>query len=236
MLGGIFSGKKLNLEVDIHSHLLPGIDDGVKSYDEAIEILQNFQSLGYRKIITTPHIYPEVYPNTPEIIREKFSVLQKKGRSYGLSLELDYAAEYFMDQHFLAAIKSGDEILSFSEGHVLVETPFYTRPMIFDEVMFELKARGFKPVFAHPERYQYLEKDLSWLRSLHQQDIKLQVNLPSLEGAYGEAPRKIAKKLINESLVSFFGSDIHRAEQLGVLRRASQQKISKNTSQNNELT
>lgn len=235
MLDRLFSRKNINLTVDIHSHLLPGLDDGVKSFDESIEILQNLQSFGFKKVITTPHIYPEVYPNTPEGIAAQFEILTKKIKSYGISLEVEFAAEYQMDALFLETIRSGDRLLSFGDGYVLFETSFYTKPLIFNDVIFELQSKGYKPVFAHPERYHYMEKDLSWLRSLHNQGIKLQVNLPSLVGAYGEGPKKIANRLLKESMVSFLGSDIHRANQVGVLRQALKEKIKENALLNNSL-
>ncbi|MFT6865773.1 MAG: protein-tyrosine phosphatase [Cyclobacteriaceae bacterium] len=235
MFDWINSRKKLNLTVDIHSHLLPGLDDGVKSFDESIEILQNLQSFGYKKVITTPHIYPEVYPNTPAGIAERFDILSKKIKTYGISIELEFAAEYQMDSLFLETIKSDAQLLSFGEGYVLFETSFYSKPLIFNEVIFELQSKGYTPVFAHPERYHYLEKDLSWLRSLHSQGVKLQVNLPSLVGAYGDGPKKTANRLLDASMVSFLGSDIHRANQVGVLRQALQQKIKENVLLNNSL-
>lgn len=235
MINWFSKKKKLSLSVDIHSHLLPGLDDGVKSFDEAIEILQSLQSLGYQKVITTPHIYPEVYPNTPDDILSKFETLKKKIKTYGLSLEVECAAEYFLDSSFLGTIKSGDQILSFGDGYVLFETPFYTKPLLFEEVIFELIAKGYKPVFAHPERYQYLEKKSEWLNQLHDQGVKLQVNLPSLAGAYGETPKRIAEKLLKDSKVSFLGSDIHRSNQMGLLKEALKKSIHTNPLLNQEL-
>lgn len=234
-MGWITSNKKISVSVDVHSHLLPGLDDGVKSFDESIEVLQSLQSLGYEKVITTPHIYPEVYPNTASDILEKFSVLEKKIKTYGLSLKVECAAEYLLDQSFLELIKSGDQILTFGNGFVLFETSFYSKPLLFDEVIFELQSKGYKPVFAHPERYQYLEKDLVWLKTIQSQGVHLQVSLPSLVGVYGEQPKKIARKLIKESLVSFMGSDIHRANQLGVLKQALNEKVRDNNWLNSTL-
>lgn len=235
VLSWLTSSKKIDVSVDIHSHLLPGLDDGVKSFDESIEILQSLQSFGYEKVVTTPHIYPEVYPNTAEDILQKFKILQKKIKTYGLSLDVDCAAEYLLDESFLNTIKSGDQILSFGDGYVLFETSFYTKPLLFDEVIFELQSKGYKPVFAHPERYQYLEKDLGWLKSLHSQGVFLQVSLPSLVGAYGEMPKKYARKMLKESLVAFLGSDIHRSNQLGVLKLALNEKVKDNNWLNSTL-
>jgi protein-tyrosine phosphatase len=235
MFNNWFKTKRIDLTVDVHSHLLPGLDDGVKSFDESIQILQHMQSLGYEKVITTPHIYPEIYPNTIESIRAQYEILKKKARSYGLSLEVEFAAEYFMEQGFLKSIKEGEPLLSFGSNYVLFETSFYNKPLIFEETIFELKSKGYQPVFAHPERYQYLKKDLSWLRSLHEQGVKLQVNLQSLAGAYGETPRRVAAKLLDESLVSFLGSDIHRISQMPMLKEALKKKVKENVWLNTEL-
>ena len=235
MLERIFSRERLKLEVDIHSHLLPGIDDGVKSFEESLEILKSLSELGYNKAITTPHIYPEVYPNTPEIIEDKFHQLQQHVLARGLEIEVEYAAEYFLDASFLETIRKGDKILTFGEKYVLFETAFLSKPLIFDEVVFQLKSRGFIPVLAHPERYLYLENSLSWLNEISERGVLLQVNLPSLIGVYGEEVRKMAMRLIKESKMSFFGTDLHRTRQLPVIKKALSMKIKKTHLLNNSL-
>lgn len=227
MLARLFSRKFLTLKVDIHSHLLPGIDDGVKSFGESLEILRALQNLGYQKVITTPHIYSEVYPNTPAIIEAKYDELMLHLKESDLSIEVDYAAEYFIDTSFLEVINKGERILTFGNKYVLMETPFLSKPLIFDEVIFQLKAKGYIPVLAHPERYLYLENDMTWLKEISARGVLLQINLPSLVGVYGNSVKKMALELINESKVSFFGSDLHRIKQLPVVTQALKTRLKK---------
>ncbi|MFY0599349.1 MAG: capsular biosynthesis protein [Cyclobacteriaceae bacterium] len=230
------SGKKTaSLTIDIHSHLIPHIDDGVKSLDESITILQTFEELGFTKVITTPHIYPEVYPNEERTILEKFSILKEEAESRGITLKLECAAEYFLDTTFLERVKKGEDILSFGDKYVLFETSFYAKPLIIDEAVFHLKSRGFKPVMAHPERYQYLENDFGWLKTQRENGVKMQVNLPSLVGAYGKIPKRNATKLLDNSMVDFLGSDIHRPSQISVLKKSLKHRIKKNRLLNDNL-
>jgi protein-tyrosine phosphatase len=235
MLARLFSREKLKLSVDVHSHLLPGLDDGVKSFDEAIEILERLQLLGYKKAITTPHIYPEVYPNTPEEITSKFQELESLLKAKGLTIQIAFAAEYFMDHSFLEGITKGGKILTFDNKYVLFETPFYSKPLIFDEVIFQLKAKGYVPVLAHPERYHYFDDDLNWLQNLSERGVLFQVNLPSIEGVYGEEVKKRALKMIKESKVHFFGSDIHRLKQLPVIEKVLKMRLDPTHVLNNSL-
>ena len=138
MFGWSFSGNKLDLSVDIHSHLIPNVDDGSKSVEETVNILQNFEELGIKKVITTPHIYADVYPNTEEFLTERYEALLPFLKEAGISIDLRLGAEYFCDENFLKKIKSKKKLLSFGDNYVLVETSFYTKPIMFQEVFFEL--------------------------------------------------------------------------------------------------
>lgn len=222
---GWFSEKSPIYRVDVHSHLLPGLDDGVKTYEEALEILRFFDQIGLEKVITTPHIYTDVYPNSERSILERFLILEEKMVEQGIKLKLEVAAEYFVDQQFLNQIKSGADLMTWGENYILIETAFYNKPILFGEVIFSLKARGLTPVLAHPERYHFLDGDLSWVREQAQSGVLLQVNTMSLVGTYGPTAQKLAQKLLKESLVSFLGSDIHRASQIPLLKRALNKNV-----------
>lgn len=234
---GRFSGKeKLNIQVDMHSHLLPGLDDGVKDYDEALEIFTAFAENGYRKVITTPHIYADHYPNTEEKITQALSLLKSTLQDKGLPLEVDAAAEYYMDDSLLDKLNQGKQLLSFGKWkYVLVETAFYTKPIMFDEVIFKLKSAGYTPVLAHPERYLYLENDLSWLKRIKAGGVMLQVSLPSVIGAYGPQVKQMAKTLLKAKMADFMASDIHRRSQIPILLKSLQKKVVPQTLRNNEL-
>ncbi|MFT7029166.1 MAG: tyrosine-protein phosphatase YwqE [Marinoscillum sp.] len=236
MIGWFFRKKQIDVKVDIHSHLLPGIDDGVKSFEEALKIILHLKKLGYEKLITTPHIYQDYYPNTPVIIREKLDALKVELKNSAIEIEVEAAAEYFVDGTFIDLVKNGDEVLCFGkDNYVLIETGFQHKPIILDEAIFELKTRSFTPILAHPERYEYIDAKLTLLHELREKGVKLQVSLPSLKGYYGPEPKRIATKLLKKQMVDFLGSDLHRESQLEGLGNALKTKILDNPILNNEL-
>jgi tyrosine-protein phosphatase YwqE len=176
-----------------------------------------------------------VYPNTEEFLTERYEALLPFLKEAGISIDLRLGAEYFCDENFLKKIKSKKKLLSFGDNYVLVETSFYTKPIMFQEVFFELQSQGYKPILAHPERYQYLEDSLEWLESIVENGVILQVNWGSLIGAYGKLPRKMAQKLLKKGLVTFMGSDLHRENQLEGFKKALDTKIQTETIQNDQL-
>ncbi|WP_421872658.1 tyrosine-protein phosphatase [Marinoscillum sp.] len=235
MLGWFGNKKPISVEVDIHSHLIPGIDDGVKEEQESLKILKTLKTFGYKKVITTPHIHSDYYPNTREIILAGLQELQEAVKREQLGIEVEAAAEYYIDGEFVRLIEE-EELLSFGEKrYVLMETPFMNKPLIFDEVVFKLKAGGFIPVLAHPERYTYLTGDLSWLKKIKLQGVLLQVTNSSFMGVYGRQAQKIANQLAKESMIDFVGSDLHRANQLPIFEKSLKQRIVPQILRNNEL-
>ncbi len=204
---------------DVHSHLIPGVDDGAKTLDESISILKDLEGLGFKQVVTTPHIYRDLYPNDESDLKVKYQELSERIKELKLNLELKLAAEYFIDDHFLSRIKNNVELLSFGDRYVLIETSFSTLPLIWDEVIFELKSSGYKPVLAHPERYQYIMDDRSFLERLKMNNIKLQVTAVSLIGAYGVGQQKIARYLVKKKWVDFIGTDLHNRSQIEGLNK-----------------
>ncbi len=166
---------------DIHSHLIPGIDDGVSQPDQSLEILIALEALGYKKIITTPHIHPN-YPNKEEVIVAGLFKIQTESAKRGINLEVEAAAEYFVDEVFLNKVKKGHPILSFGNRYVLIESSFINKPMIFEQAVFELTSRDYLPVLAHPERYKFLDQSLDWLFGLKELGVFFQVTCSSLVG------------------------------------------------------
>lgn len=212
---GLFNKSTITpLQVDLHSHLIPGIDDGCKTIEDSIEILQSLKRAGINKVITTPHIAKEFYPNTPEIIKNGLSDVRKALESNGIDIQLEAAAEYYMDEHFLEMLKNDEPLLTFGENLLLFETPFYNKPRFFDEVIFEMLARGFTPVFAHPERYQYCLENKELLVKLKERNVKLQVNTGSLIGYYSGSIKKMAQWMMKNQLIDYLGSDIHNRKHL----------------------
>jgi len=205
------------LEVDMHSHLIPGIDDGSKSMEESLELIQRLSSYGLKKIITTPHIMSEYYRNTPEIIHMGLEDLRKAVQREGIPVEIDAAAEYYMDEIFLDKVKNGGELLTFGDNYILVETGFINRPQMLLETFFQLEMAGFKPVFAHPERYQYLLADKKLQEDLIERNTIFQINLLSLTGFYSKQVKDFAEVLLEKGNVQFFGTDCHNPRYLDML-------------------
>jgi tyrosine-protein phosphatase YwqE len=199
------------IKADMHSHLIPGIDDGSRSMDETIAILAKFESLGYKKIITTPHIMNEVYPNTPEIILEGLEHVKQTAQGLGISLEIEAAAEYYFDDSLVEKIKDRS-VLTFGDRFVLVEFSFHTAPAYESTLFFEMQMANYKPVLAHFERYSYYHGSIDKAIEYREKGVNIQVNLNSLTGHYGPEVRKQAQRLIDNKLVDFVGSDCHRIQ------------------------
>lgn len=220
MFSSFFKRKKplepINLStigVDMHSHLIPGIDDGSKSMDETIALLAKFQDLGYRKVITTPHVMSDYYRNSSDIILAGLENVRNVATQLGLSIEIEAAAEYYFDDHFLDLIKKRD-LLSFGHNYVLVEFDFSSKPMYENEMFFELITAGYNPVLAHFERYTTFHGKLEKAIEYRSRGVHIQLNLNSLTGHYGPDVQKQAERLIDNGLVDFVGSDCHRMQHL----------------------
>ncbi len=205
------------MQVDMHSHLIPGIDDGSKTMEESLGLIKRLSGFGIRKLITTPHIMSEYYRNTPEIIKMGLSDLREAVKREGIEIEIDAAAEYYMDEIFLEKIKSGEELLTFGAKHILVETGFINKPQMLLETFFQLEMAGYKPIFAHPERYQYLIADKQLLEDLADREVCFQLNLLSLTGFYSKQVKDFAEMLLERNLVKLFGTDCHNPRYLDML-------------------
>lgn len=214
------------LQVDMHSHLIPGIDDGSKTMGESLELINRLADLGLRKIITTPHIMSEYYRNTPQIIKRGLIELRAAVNSLGIKIEIEAAAEYYMDEIFLDKIKDGEKVLTFGDGYVLVETGFINKPQMFLDILFHLEMAGYKPVLAHPERYQYLLSDKEMLEDLIDRNLLFQVNLLSLAGFYSKPVKDFAELLVERNVVAFFGTDCHNTRYLDMLETLPMQQKS----------
>ena len=221
------------ITVDLHSHLLPGIDDGVRTIEESVAIIKKFKLLGYSKLITTPHIISDLYPNNIEIITQKLQEVQEALLKEKIDIEIEASAEYYVDMKFLKLIES-DELLPFKGNYILFETAYGFRPMILEQVIFSLQDKGYIPVLAHPERYRYLHHDMELYKSLKAQGVLFQVNIKSLQNR-SRTIYKVALKLINAGLVDFMGSDVHRMQDIIKLKKTLQSSAYKNAIKKNHL-
>jgi len=206
--------KKINfnIKVDIHSHLIPGIDDGVKSMDESVEIIEKFKTLGYEKLIITPHVMSDGYNNSSELILNKFDELKSNIED----IILDVSAEYNMDEEFIKRIENKD-LIFINEKYILFETSYYTKPSVFEEIIFKLQTLGVTPIFAHPERYRYLQDNINEYEKIKDLGVLFQCNINSFGGYYGKISKKTVNYLAKRGLIDFIGSDVHSMKHLNFL-------------------
>ncbi len=207
------------LGTDVHSHLIPGIDDGVKTLQESIEVIKAFANRGYKKLVTTPHIMSDFYRNTPEIILGGLEQVRKEIKAQGIPIELDAAAEYNIDHEFEAKIDAG-KLLTFGGNYILVEMPFMQEPPNLAVCIFKLMTAGLKPVLAHVERYTFWHNDYQKIIEQKDKGVLLQLNINSLTGAYGPGVSKMAKRLIEDDLIDLVGSDCHKIEHMHFIDQA----------------
>ena len=191
--------------IDCHSHLLPGVDDGVQTLAESLDILSLMERQGVRKLWLTPHIM-EDYPNRPADLRVKFAELKA---AYQGPIELQLAAEHMLD-HLFEERFATDDVLPLEEGKrfLLVETSYFNPPMDLENALRRIQAKGYYPLLAHPERYTYMDKQD--YRRLWDMDIDFQLNLPSLVGGYGKEVQQKAQWLLKQGWYALCGSDTHR--------------------------
>jgi tyrosine-protein phosphatase YwqE len=220
---GLFFAKKKqtlpkSLKVDIHSHLIPAIDDGSKSIDESLAIIEAMIDLGYQKIITTPHVMADTYRNSSQDILDGAEILKKALIQNNLSVELEVAAEYYMDDEFEHRLAS-DDILTFGENYLLFETSYLYKPMRFYDVIYEIKAKGYNPILAHPERYRYIIDPHKTFAELKELGVYLQLDINSLVGHYGKQAKDHAMILSKGGMIDFLGSDIHHIKQVDFLKK-----------------
>jgi protein-tyrosine phosphatase len=203
------------IAVDMHSHILPGIDDGSPNITTSMRFVKRLQTLGYQKLICTPHIFREVYPANSQLIATTKEILQRLV-SLDLDVQLEAAAEYMLCPDFDNLMKQND-ILCLPGRHLLIEMSYILETKNIDQYIFDLRTRGFAPILAHPERYVYYHKDFQRYKHLKTLGCFLQLNLLSLTGYYGKEIKDIAKKLLKENLIDFVGTDLHHDKHLEAL-------------------
>ena len=205
------------LSCDMHSHLIPGIDDGVKDMESSLKLIRGLIDLGYKKIITTPHINQDIFPNTPAIIREGEAAVIAELQRQKIEVEFRAAAEYLMDDHFTRALEAGDPFLTLKDKMILVELSFAVPSINLKEILFDLQLKGYQPVLAHPERYLYFGANKAWYDQLRDAGCLFQLNLLSLRGYYGKDSHQLAEWLIKKKYVDLLGTDMHHERHLEML-------------------
>ena len=220
----VISANLGDLKADMHSHLLPGLDDGAESLEQSLELVERMVGFGYEKLIMTPHIMGDFYKNTPEGIQEKLALLQTAVSGKGWNIQLGCAAEYYLDEWFMKRLENNDKLLTFGENYLLFETSYINEPRVLNEAIFAMQSAGYKPVLAHPERYTYLYGKFDDLIKLKELGVLMQINLNSLSGYYSEGAKRVAEKLIDAKMVDMAGSDAHSLKHLHYLQKTAATK------------
>ena len=224
LFGNLFKKKEPLLDpvdfsvvhTDIHSHFIPGIDDGAQTMEESLELIKRMKQLGFKKIITTPHVMSDYYRNTKENILEgKKQVVDELERNY-LKIQFDASAEYYLDDDLERKVME-NEVIPIQNKYLLFELPFISEPMHLDSFIFSVQTQGYNLILAHPERYSYWQNDKGKYHKLKDKDVFFQINLNSLSGYYGPDIKAMAEWLIDEDLVELVGTDCHRMDHLDIL-------------------
>jgi tyrosine-protein phosphatase YwqE len=201
----------------MHSHLLPGIDDGSPDIETSLQLIRSMMELGYTKFITTPHIMWDMYKNTSEIILGKLEIVRAAAKAEGLNVEINAAAEYFLDDYVAGLVKKNEPLLTVSGNMVLVEFSLANPSMSLKDILFDMQMQGYQPVIAHPERYIYLEHNKEFYEELKDIGCLFQLNLLSLGGYYGKSVNELAQYLIKKGHYDLIGTDLHHARHLEAL-------------------
>lgn len=195
---GLFDGR-----TDWHCHILPGVDDGFGDMEDSLAALALMERAGYVSVWMTPHIMEDI-PNSTAALRERFSELE---RSYAGGMKLRLASENMLDNLFLERLERGD-LLPMDGNRLLVETSYFSPPVDMDGILAAIRAKGYFPLLAHPERYMYM--DMKRYRQLKSDEVEFQLSIPALAGSYGPEVKLKAEKLLEAGMYECSGTDLHR--------------------------
>lgn len=212
-----------SLKTDIHSHIIPGIDDGAQNMEQSITLIRKLMDLGFTKIVTTPHIMADYYRNTPDIILAGLDNVRKELQLQNIDIEIDAAAEYYLDETFETKLNNGN-VLTLGDNYLLFELSFANPPNNLENIVKKMNDKGYKPILAHPERYPYFVNGIDDYYRIKEYGCYFQVNTISFTGYYDKASQRIAKELLNNSMIDFLGSDMHHTKHAAALNNALSNK------------
>jgi tyrosine-protein phosphatase YwqE len=238
MIFSFFKKKKpqsvKSLKVDLHSHLIPSIDDGAKDIDESISLIKSLKSLGYQKLITTPHIMSDSYKNDANIIKQGLNLIQERLIQENIDISIDIAAEYYIDDGFFDKLENS-EILSINNKYLLFETSYISKPIQLEDTIFAISSAGYIPLMAHPERYRYIKDMKQEYARFKELGVMFQVNINSFGGFYGRDAQQKAIYLSKAGMIEFLGSDTHHIKQTQMLKNVLQTKEYKEIFKYNQI-
>lgn len=212
------------LGADMHSHLLPGLDDGLQEMEETLDFMFQLQRMGYKKLICTPHILTDMYPNSPDTILPRLALVQNALKENNVDIQVEAAAEYMVDIDFENYLNADKPLLTFGQNLILIEMSYVAASNNIENVIFQLRLKGFQPVLAHPERYAYYFGDINQYQRFIDLGCYLQLNILSLLGYYGDAAKSIAQLLLKKNMVTFVGTDMHHENHLNSLKKLASKK------------
>jgi len=210
--------------VDMHSHLLPGLDDGLQNIEQTVSFVRRLKEKGYKKLICTPHILSDLYPNNPDTILPKLEQVRKALEENEVDIKIEAGAEYMVDIEMETYLKNKKPMLPLGNKLLLIEMSYLVESPNMEQVIFELRMQGYQPVLAHPERYSYYHRQFEKYERYVDMGCLLQVNLLSLLGYYSKPVRLIAEKLLKNKMVSLLGTDMHHEKHLAALEELASQK------------
>jgi protein-tyrosine phosphatase len=203
------------LALDMHSHLVPGVDDGARDVADSISIITGLKELGFQHLITTPHTLQGIHPNTSETLSSGHALLSDHLPS-GITLRL--SSEYFLDEQFDEQLNA-KSVMPMPGNRLLIEFSQISRPLDLEEKIFDLGIKGYQVILAHPERFQFFHRQFDYYKRLKEMGVELQLNALSLTGHYGKNVKSIAEKLVEKDMIDFIGTDIHHVRHLDVLKQ-----------------
>ncbi len=213
--------KAFEFSRDLHAHIIPEVDDGPRTMEESISLIKGMKRLGSNRITATSHIYQAYYPNTKKELIDAFAKLKNEIAIRELNVELDLAAEYFLDENFEKLLET-NELLPIADKYLLIEISFLAAPEKLYDSIFRIQTKGYRPILAHPERYLYFEsKDYEKLLDF---GCQFQANLLSFLGFYGSRVKRRAFKLLNNGWINVLGSDLHNNKQLDFLAESMEEQ------------
>jgi tyrosine-protein phosphatase YwqE len=199
--------------IDIHSHILPGIDDGAENLKQTSELLNRLNKIGFSKCIVTPHTLPEIWENTTEGIKETFESTKLQLEKPLNNMLLHAASEYMINDAFLQRLQT-EPLLTLKDNYVLIEMSYMNPPLALKEIIFEIQLKGYQPLLAHPERYFFYHTNTKMYETLKKLEVQFQLNLLSSVGYHGSSVAKTAEFLLKENFIDFVGSDVHHLKHI----------------------
>lgn len=213
------------LQTDIHSHILFGLDDGAKTIDDSLQLIKNMRSIGFTSLITSPHVHSDFYPNKKEDILAQLKKVKNTLTENDIDINIRTGAEYMINDGFMELLKKEEDFLTIHNKHILVEMSYLAESPFLQDALFQLQARGYTPILAHPERYNFYHSSYEQYKDLKNRGCLFQLNTIALTGYYGSHVKKTAERLFADGMYDYCGSDMHHMRHFNALKGILSTKI-----------